>query len=153
MSVFIGNYLPSFFMFVLVQQLWGCLKLTCSGHCTFQWWPAPTGPWSLGKETQTPYSPYPGSLDFLDHTAGSGSIRKKNNKDSNSCIEWLLYCCILVCSAYLTNDSEHIRPESLCVDESSACCSYQLVKCDPWTILSSNKPPGSSTNSGSTHIT
>lgn len=31
--------------------------------------------------------------------------------------------------------------------------SYQLVKADPRTVLSSNKPPGSSTNSGSTNIT
>lgn len=31
--------------------------------------------------------------------------------------------------------------------------SYQLVKVDLWAIFSSNKPPGSGTNGGGTHIT
>ena len=46
---------------------------TCSGHCTSQWSPAQTRPWSWGSVTQRPRSQCRQRLDCPRSTSGSSS--------------------------------------------------------------------------------
>ena len=58
---------------VLTASRWPPCQPTCSGHCTSQWSPAQTRPWSWGSVTQRPRSQCRQRLDCPRSTSGSSS--------------------------------------------------------------------------------
>lgn len=103
------------------------IRITCWGHCTSQWWPAQTRPWSWERKPQRSHIPGQQSPRSHHGTAWSGTAQRRGDVTRHL---WLL------------NDKK-IKWRIF---------THQLVICDLRTGDIVHEPPSSASNSGGTDV-